>query len=396
MSQSSNLQDWANKIGAVHQRITEETRQTLLLYSTMKLTINSIELTKALEQAAKFVSAKPLMPILGNLQLIATEERLEITGFNLAHGIEIECTDIEIIQSGSVCIPASAIAIIKGMSGQLIVEADDSNLITISNLSGKVEIQGQSTDEYPELISEDFDPNLSYEIDAKSFAQAVKYCTQATSNDESKAVLTGVNIATAEGKLRLMATDGHRLVVCKIAIDEGVNIESITIPSKSLSLLPNTNTGIISIAVDGSQALIDSGSRSIMRTLEGKYPDAMMLIPKSFSRELIIDRRELIDALNMMMAISDQNNLVKFAIDSHAEISSQSDGKSGKVNINCELTGDAIEIAFNLKYMLDGLKMFETKLIKISMNEPLQPVIITAVDGDVDLMYLAMPVQIRN
>jgi DNA polymerase III subunit beta len=362
----------------------------------MKLTINSIELTKALEQAAKFVSAKPLMPILGNLQLLATDEnKLYMTGFNLAHGIEIECA-ADVIDRGSVCIPSLAIAIVKGMSGQLIIETNETDLITISNLSGKVEIQGQSTEEYPELISEDFDPKLRQSIDAKSFAQAVKYCTQATSTDESKQVLTGVNIASDSGKLRLMATDGHRLVVCNIAVDEGVNIESVTIPAKSLSLVPIDKSETISIAVDNSQVSIESGSTSIMRTLEGKYPNAMLLIPKSFSRELTIDRRELIDALNMMSAISDQNNLVKFSINSHAEISSSSDGKSGKVNISCQLNGDAIDLAFNLKYLLDGLKMFESKDIKFSMNGELTPVIITDVDSDVDLMYLIMPIQLRT
>lgn len=366
----------------------------------MKLTINSSELTKALEQAARFVSAKPLMPILGNLKLVAEDKYLHITGFDLSHGIETSC-DAEIIESGSVCIPASAIAIIKGMAGHLIIETNETNLITISNLSGKVEIQGHSIEEYPELISEDFNPNEIYRIEAKSFAQAVKYCTQATSTDESKAVLTGVNIASDSGKLRLMATDGHRLVVCKIALGEdGDIIESVTIPSKSLSLLPGGKSDEIAMAVHNSQVSIESGSRSIMRTLDGKYPDAMLLIPKSFTRYLEIDRRELIDALNMMSAISDANNLVKFTIDDCAEISSSSDGKSGKVKVECTMLGSLggypIDIAFNLKYLLDGLKMFDSDRVKLSMNEALTPVIITAVDSDVDLMYLVMPIQLRS
>jgi DNA polymerase III subunit beta len=298
----------------------------------MKLTINSIELTKALEQAAKFVSAKPLMPILGNLKLVA-ETTLHVTGFDLSHGIEIEAKFDEIISQGAICIPVSAIAIIKQMSGQLIIETSESNLITISNLSSKVEIQGQSVEEYPELISEDFDPSFSHSIDAKSFAQAVKYCTQAISSDESKQVLTGVNIATSGGKLRLIATDGHRLVVCRIAVDEGVNIESVTIPGKSLSLISVGKSDTISIAIDNSQVSIDSGCRSIMRTLDGKYPDAMLLIPKLFARTLEIDRRKSIDLLNMMNEISDKNNLVKFEItESITTISSSSDGKSGVVS----------------------------------------------------------------
>jgi DNA polymerase-3 subunit beta len=360
----------------------------------MKFTINSSELSKSLERAAKFVSAKPLMPILSAIKLVATEERLEITAFNLAHGIEIKIIDIEVIGSGSVCIPTPAIGIIKLMAGQLIVETDENHLVTIYNLSGKVEIQGQSIEDYPELDSIDKVPSA---IESKSFIHAVKYCIQACSIDESKQVLTGVNIAATGGNLRLMATDGHRLVVCNLPVSEIIEIESVTIPAKSLALIPTDGGQFMQCAFDKSQVSIDSGSRSIMRTLDGNYPDAMMLVPKSFTRKLTIDRRELINALNMMSSISDQNNLVKFEIaDTRTTISSSSDGKSGKVDIDCQTTGDEINIAFNLKYLLDGLKMFESKEILISMNEPLHPVIITAINGDLDLLYLVMPVQWRS
>lgn len=358
----------------------------------MKLTIKSSELTKALDQAAKFVSAKPLMPILGNLKLVALNP-LSITGFNLSHGIEINVTDCDIIATGAVCIPVAAIAIIKGMAGQLIVEADDNNLITISNLSGKIEIQGMPIDQYPELESVDTAPNT---IDSKFITQVVKYCTQACSIDESKAVLTGINITATGGNLRAIATDGHRLVVCNMPVSDITDIESVTIPAKSLAVVPTNGGQFFQAKFDGSQVSFDTGSRSIMRALDGKYPDAVLLIPKSFSRTVEIDRRELIDALNMMLAISDKNNLVKFEIDSHAKISSSSDGNSGSVNIDCQATGDPIEIGFNLKYLIDGLKMFESKDVKFSINEPIQPVIINAVKSDLDLTYLLMPIQLKN
>jgi DNA polymerase-3 subunit beta len=364
----------------------------------MKLTINSSELTKSLEQAAKFVSAKPLLPILGNLKLVVSEERLEITGFNLAHGIEIYCTDIEVISSGEVCMPASSIAIVKGMSGQLIVESDENNLITISNLSGNIQVQGQSTEDYPQLIGDDFNPQLSHKIVAKSFSRAVKYCSQSTSIDETKAVLTGVNITAGSGNLRLMATDGHRLAVVNIPCDEAVNIESVTIPAKSLSLATDIKVdGVIKLSIGTHQALVDFGDMSIMRTLDGNYPDAAMLIPKSFSRELEIDRKQLIDALNMMAAISDQNNVVKFQInDKQTTVSSSADGRKGKVDIASKLSGESLDLAFNLKYLIDGLKMFDTKQVKLSINDPLSPVIITSVDSEFDLIYMVMPVQLRD
>jgi DNA polymerase-3 subunit beta len=123
----------------------------------------------------------------------------------------------------------------------------------------------------------------------------------------------------------------------------------------------------------------------------------MMLIPKSFSRELEIDRKQLTGALSMMMAISDQNNVVKFQIDDKQTIvSSSSDGKKGKVDIASKFSGESLDLAFNLKYLIDGLKMFETNQVKLSMNDPLSPVLITAINSEFDLTYLVMPIELRD
>lgn len=92
----------------------------------------------------------------------------------------------------------------------------------------------------------------------------------------------------------------------------------------------------------------------------------------------------------------------KETLASYLMVYSKSDGKTGERRIECNfddplaLKSEEFQIAFNLKYLLDGLKMFETKIIKISMNELLMPVILMGVDSDVDLMYLCMPVQLRN
>jgi DNA polymerase-3 subunit beta len=99
----------------------------------------------------------------------------------------------------------------------------------------------------------------------------------------------------------------------------------------------------------------------------------------------------------MMAAISDQNNVVKFQInDKQTTVSSSADGRKGKVDIASKLSGESLDLAFNLKYLIDGLKMFDTKQVKLSINDPLSPVIITSVDSEFDLTYLVMPVQLRD
>jgi DNA polymerase III subunit beta len=373
----------------------------------MKFTIDSSEFSKALERAAKFISAKPLMPILANLELIANKDcGLDITGFNLAHGIQIN-VECDVIDCGSVCIPQSAVDIIKLMPGRLIIEADENHSITISNLGGNAQIQGQSIEEYPELIEDGDDPEVagtSIELDASSFSLLLKTCGQSTSGDETKQILTGINIGASKGKLTAIATNGHRLTVLNLLVDDNISIAPITVPSKSLNLIDAGKSDKVEITSAKSQVSIGcSDSRSIMRVIDGKYPDALMLLPKAFARTLTLDRKKLIDCLNVMNAISDKNNLVEFhVLEKSLSIYSKSDGKTGEQKMTCvlvdpnRLESEEFAIAFNLKYLTEGLKMFDTTSVVINMNTPTEPVVIQAVDSDVDLIYLIMPIQIRE
>lgn len=346
------------------------------------------------------------MPILASIKLVADDAKIGVTAFNLAHGIEISC-EAEVIDAGSICIPLSAVAIIKLMPGRLIVEPDENHSITISNLGGNAQIQGQSSDEYPELIEDSEDAETegtSIELDASSFSLLKATCGQSTSDDETKQILTGVNIGASKGKLTAIATNGHRLTVLSLPVDLSIAIAPITIPSKSLNLIDTGKSDNVEIASAKSQVSIGcSDSRSIMRVIEGKYPDALMLLPKAFARTLTLDRKKLIDCLNVMNAISDKNNLVEFHIlEKSLSIYSKSDGKTGEQKMSCVLVDPArleseeFAIAFNLKYLIEGLKMFDTTSVVINMNNPLEPVVIQPVDSDIDLIYLVMPVRIRD
>jgi DNA polymerase III subunit beta len=359
----------------------------------MKFTISASEFANAIESVQKFISSKHSMPILSAVKIEATET-LKITGFDLSHGLEVTCP-AEIIEPGVVAIPISSIATLsKGLRGQLAIECIDSQ-ISISTLSGSFELQGMDASEYPELVSEI--TGTTHIFDAKKLVAGLKYVQTSASLDETKSLLQGVNIQGSGEVLTLASTDGHRLTVYKMPIDPAVEISSVTVTAKSLALIPKTASETISLTFDDSQCLIDTGDKLITRVFDSKYPDYPLLIPNDFIRTAIVDRVQIIDALSLMMSICDKNNLVCASFrNSELTFKSTSDGVKGRQSIDCDLAGEDLDIGFNLKYLLSGLKIFGCEKVKISMNQLTTPVVLTGVNWDVDLLHLVMPVQIRE
>ncbi|MFA9202014.1 MAG: DNA polymerase III subunit beta [Candidatus Nanopelagicaceae bacterium] len=362
----------------------------------MKFTINSIELSKAIDHVIKFIPAKPLIPILANLKITATgNDVIKISSFDTSNGIELRLL-AEVLEDGEICAPAQIFsAIIKGSSGQLVIEVVNT-LMTVSNLSGSCEIQCQEAAEYPDFVNESIDKTIQCELDIKTFVQAIKLGGSCASEDASKSILQGVNIVAENGLLTLASTDGHKLVVYKVAVDKSIKIPSSTVPPKILSTIGGN--GVMSLVIDGDNCMVVTDSTTVAcRSFAGKYPDYPMLLPKSFARSVRVDRVQLIDALNLMSAIGNENSLVKFVFTGNKlVVSSEKSGIKGERILDCELTGDDLILAFNLKYLLGQLKTIPSEMIIASINGPLDPVVIQPVQSELDLLCLLMPVQIRS
>jgi DNA polymerase-3 subunit beta len=180
----------------------------------------------------------------------------------------------------------------------------------------------------------------------------------------------------------------------------------ITIPARALGELEkilNTTkeTESVALYVDEGQVVFELGERHLTsRKLEGGYPNYNQLIPREFSRTMILDRKRLITSLERVAVLSDQkNNLVKFTLDTDDEqviltVEAKELGNAKESN-PAQITGERLEIGFNIKYLMDGLKALPSTDIQFQLNEPTQPVIITPLSG-LKMTYLIMPVQIRD
>jgi DNA polymerase III subunit beta len=383
--------------------------------SPMKFVCTQHDLNINLALVSRAVPARPNHPVLANIKIEATTnpDQIRLTGFDLSLGLQTSFA-AEVADEGTLTLPAKLLndIVAKLPSGEITLDDEaGENLVTITSASGRYQVRGMSAEEFPELPSiEDGETN---QLSAAAFIDGLKGSLIACSQDETKQILTGVYLKVNAECLEFAATDGHRLGIVEVYPSETENQTpstaggafEVTVPAKALreldKMLGSRQDGDkLELQLEQGQVVFAWGEQKLTtRTLEGRYPDYRLLIPKQFQRQVTLDRKQLLSALERIAVLADRTNLVKFSIDSNAQSIALSvetqDLGSGRESLVAQISGADLDIAFNIKYLMDGLKTLPTQEITISLNGPLEPVILTPLGG-IKMTYLVMPVQLRS
>jgi DNA polymerase III subunit beta len=362
----------------------------------MKFTATVKALKTAVGLVSECVQNKPLMPILAGIKLDCDESShtLTLTGFNLAEGLQVEC-DAEVIESGSIVILEKDLSSLLGkISGDIDVETSELQ-VKISTTNSTIELKGLDASEYPDDVFVD-DDLVDYLLPWNSFKKAIDLCSVSVSNDATKQLLQGINIKSSDGIVSVASTDGHRLTVCNFPCD--FDIPSTTLPNKFLASLPDTLAEEIRLSVNTNRMLFTNDNETdrigVCRLFEGTYPDYQLLFPKSFSRSLTFNRIQAIELLNVA-EIGTISNMVDIKIKSTSmSIESNRDGAKTMSSMDCSLEGLPINMRFNIKYLIQGLKMMEDELVTMNFNDKLEPCVFTSIDGFTN--HLIMPIAAQN
>jgi DNA polymerase III subunit beta len=391
----------------------------------MKFVCTQHDLNVNLALVSRAVPTRPTHPVLANVKIEATSDpangdRILLTGFDLSLGIQTSFA-ARVEDEGIWTLPAKLLndIVAKLPSGDITLDDEaGENLITITSASGRYQVRGMSAEEFPELPS--IEHGETNQLSPTDLIDGLKGSLVACSQDETKQILTGVYFKVEPERLEFAATDGHRLGIVEVypaqsqsaetspgsaAKVETVGSFEVTVPAKALreldKMLASRQDGDkLELQLEQGQVIFAWGNQKLTtRTLEGKYPDYRLLIPKQFQRQITIDRKQLLGALERIAVLADQTNLVKFSIDSQAgsialSVEAQDRG-SGRESLIAQISGEDLDIAFNIKYLMDGLKTLLTQEIVISLNGPLEPVILTPLGG-LKMTYLVMPVQLRS
>ena len=385
----------------------------------MEIICNQNEFNYAIQLVSKAVASRPTHPILANLLLTADEgtNKISLTGFDLNLGIQTSF-DANVKKSGAITVPSKLLSeIVNKLPSETPVSLnvdESSDNILIKSDRGSFNIKGIPSDDYPSLPF--VESGTSLNIDPSSFLKALKLTIFASSSDDSKQLLTGVNFTFNLKYLESAATDGHRLAVVLVDNKENFNEKedivsneenlSVTIPTRSLreieklvSLRSSENS--IKLFYDKGQVVFISSNQIITtRTLEGSYPNYSQLIPDNFTKLFTFNTKKIIESLERIAVLADQqSSVVKIKLEEKnlalVSADAQDIGNASEL-VPVSFDFDQFDIAFNVRYLLEGLKVISSENVIFKCNLPTTPAVLVPDDNINSFTYLVMPVQVRS
>ncbi|MDO5707319.1 MAG: DNA polymerase III subunit beta [Andreesenia angusta] len=371
----------------------------------MKITISQKEFNKSLSNALKIVERSTTMPILKGIKLEVKDNRLYISATDLLISIESSISGLDDeYENGSLVVESANILleIIKRLPDENIkLNTDLMNNLNVHCNYSDFTLNGLSSDEYPEWP--EVDSNQSFQIEKDLLMDMISKTEFAISNDQARPVLTGALLEIDNNEIVLVSLDGYRLAVRKSKLDNFDKNISIIIPGKAirklLDILKTIKTDSENIEIKSSEnhIVINMGETTMVsRLLDGHFLSYKDIIRNEYNTKVTIDKNDFKLALERASYIDREghNSLIKLKIESDRLVI-RSNSDTGDINeiILCEIEGEPIEIAFNTRYILDGVKVIDTEKINMYLIGDVHPCIINP-ENDPMYTYLILPVRL--
>jgi DNA polymerase-3 subunit beta len=331
----------------------------------MEFTVSKADLVRELSLSQGVVERKTTIPILSNVLLEASGDRLTLTATDLELGIR--CSTPAVVKvPGAGTIPAKKLLDYVRLlpDAEIQVKFSETHWASLVCGRSKSRIAGMSRESYPELPEM---PEVQARIALKVLGSMIHRTIFSISAEESRFTLNGALLQLREGGLTMVATDGHRLALVH---QEGVVEE----PDLSKSLLPRKAMGEllkligeqadgetkIDFAADENHLFFRLGERLLIsRKLIGNFPDYERVLPRSHSHAVILDRDALRGAIERVAQFADERSRaikLKFSDNEAIVHSSLSESGESEESLPVEYVGPTVEIGFNAQYLLDFLR----------------------------------------
>jgi len=374
----------------------------------MKFAVSSGNLLKTLQAVQGIVPSSTVFPILDHFLIRVEDGRMHATTSD-NHASMNTSTPVEADKDGSFCVPAKTLTdTLKTLPEQPITLGynEETHAIELVSNEGKYSMVGQSAAEFPSLPTVGEDANNT-SLPAGALQRGIDSTLFAVGNDDLRLAMTGVYFVLEPGKVIMVATDAHKLVrYTRTGIETGVT-GTFIVPRKELNLLKNSlpKDGNTQVQIDfsNSHAKFSVGDLSLVtRLIDQRYPDYNAVIPKENQNRLIVNRAELEAALRRAQIYASKTTFqVRFRLSgADLQIVAEDIDFSYKADqkIPCEYTGEAMEIGFNARFLIEMLSTMVSEEAIVDLSQPSRPGIITpgASLEDEEVLMLIMPVMLNN
>ncbi len=373
----------------------------------MKFTIKKDLLLDALNKVSKAISTKNLIPVLAGIKFELKKKKLTLTASDNDITIQtnIDCVnedDFKIENEGSIIIQGKYILdIVRKLPDKYInIEVVDELKILIYTENSEFNLNGISESEYPNIGLEESKKKIS--INAGVFKSIVNQTAFASSNEEGKLVLTGINFNIVGDVLECNSTDSYRLARKIVKLDrESEENYNIVIPSKNIvefSKILGDDEDTVELHIFNNKILFKNNNLKFeSRLISGTYPNTANLLPDDSLLVIstkLNDFYDVIDRVSILTSDKEKNIVTLETTDDYLILRSSS-AEIGRVEEKMPITknnDENIKISFSAKYMMEALRSFSTETVDIHFVGEIKPILIKSSE-DTSLTQLVLPIR---
>ena len=372
----------------------------------MKIKIKKELLLENLNKVSKAISTKNLIPILSGIKFDLTKEGLTLTAsdndITIQTFIPADNKDMKIEKEGSIIIQGKYVLdIVRKLPDEFInIEVIDELKILIYAENSEFNLNGINQKEYPNVALEN--SKNFVKINTKLFKTIINQTAFATSTDESRPILTGINIKITGDILECSATDSYRLAKKQAKLNEiAGETYNIIVPGKNIvefMKILNEGNEELEIHIFSNKVLFKQNNLLFQsRLVSGNYPNVNNLIPSDSFLKITANLSNLYDVIDRASILTSdkEKNIVTLETNKSLLIVRSSSAEIGRVEEKMNITKDneeEIKISFSAKYMMDALRSFEGDTVELAFEGEVKPIIIKDVD-DPNLTQLVLPIR---
>jgi len=367
----------------------------------MKFTITREQFQEGLQAVAGSVPTKTTLPVLSNILVEATHDGVRLSGTDL--DIAVSTTvPASVDQEGSITVPARKLAeIVRELPNASIrITASGEQRVTIECGRSKFRLLGLPKDEFPAFPAVKFDGG--WKATAGNLQKLITHVAFAASTEESRPILNGVLWELRPDRMRMVATNGHRLARMDVptATAGGAQADLI-VPPKALEQIRKLFSAEDEIEVARSENHLGFRSPTTQvftRLIEGPYPNYEQVIPRENDKVMTADKGAITSALRRMSIVaSDQTHRIRMAFaNGSCKLSVQTpDLGEAQEEVTVTYEGDALEIGFNAMYLLEILKYMPTDEVRLTFKAPERASTVEPVGWNDPASYMALVMPLR-
>jgi DNA polymerase-3 subunit beta len=374
----------------------------------MKFRVERAALADAVAWTAKSLPSRPSVPVLAGVMLRVKENRLVVSGFDYEVSSQVG-TEVQSDEDGAALVSGRLLAeITKALPNKPVSIAAVGSHLELVCGSARFTLPTMPVEDYPTLPEL---PATAGSIDAATFAVSVSQVAVAAGRDDTLPLLTGVRVELEGSTMTLLATDRYRMAIKELQWrpDSADASLQALVPAKTLADTARTLGplgGDVTVALsrggmgEGIIGFVGGDRRTTSRLLDGDFPKVRNLLPDHHTAQARIQVSTLVEVVKRVSLVAERTTPVRLGFGEDGlvvEAGGTEDARASEA-MECGYEGEAMQVAFNPGYLLDGLAALDGPIAVLSMTNPRKPVILAPAGEDGEIVpgyrYLIMPIRI--